>query len=232
MNATHCATHFHVFRSFSLACQLFLFATAALCGLNACAGAKRYSADPQINRLANWMIGDFSSQAQSLRDSDFFDIRLRVRRIWAREKGPEVWLYVEQATAAAQDRPYRQRVYRIARDGASGYVSEVYLLPDQQKWIGAYADVSRFDAIQPADLLPRAGCAVYLRYADDRFVGETRQAACESNLRGATYATSKVTVWRDRMVSWDQGFDAGGKQVWGAEKGGYEFMKISRNAPR
>ena len=232
MSATHCSKHFfYVSRPLSSAGLLFLFA-AALCCLNACAGSKRYSADPQINRLVNWMIGDFSSQAQSLRDSDFFDIRLRVRRIWEREKGPGVWLYVEQATAAAQDRPYRQRVYRIARDSASGYVSEVYLLPDQQKWIGAYADVSRFDAIRPADLSPRSGCAVYLRYADDRFVGETREAACESNLRGAAYATSKVTVLRDKMVSWDQGFDAGGKQVWGAEKGGYEFVKIGRRVPR
>jgi hypothetical protein len=27
------------------------------------------------------------------------------------------------------------------------------------------------------------------------------------------------------MVSWDRGFDKEGKQVWGAQKGGYRFVK-------
>ena len=28
-----------------------------------------------------------------------------------------------------------------------------------------------------------------------------------------------------RVVSWDRGFDAEGNHIWGAEKGGYEFVK-------
>jgi CpeT protein len=48
---------------------------------------------------------------------------------------------------------------------------------------------------------------------------------CPSNLRGATYATSEVVVQHDKMISWDRGFDSRDKQVWGAEKGGYIFMK-------
>jgi hypothetical protein len=27
------------------------------------------------------------------------------------------------------------------------------------------------------------------------------------------------------MLSWDRGYNADGKQVWGAEKGGYRFVK-------
>jgi hypothetical protein len=30
----------------------------------------------------------------------------------------------------------------------------------------------------------------------------------------------------DMMVSWDRGWNADDKQVWGAEKGGYEFVKL------
>ena len=30
----------------------------------------------------------------------------------------------------------------------------------------------------------------------------------------------------DRLLSWDRGFDAAGKQVWGAEKGPYEFLRV------
>ena len=48
---------------------------------------------------------------------------------------------------------------------------------------------------------------------------------CESNLRGAKYAASRVTLTEHLLASWDQGFDETGKQVWGAEKGGYRFVK-------
>ena len=41
----------------------------------------------------------------------------------------------------------------------------------------------------------------------------------ESTLRGASSATSEVEVHPDRVVSWDRGFDAERKHVWGAEKG-------------
>jgi len=32
-------------------------------------------------------------------------------------------------------------------------------------------------------------------------------------------------VTKGRVVSWDRGFDAEGNHIWGAEKGGYEFVK-------
>ncbi len=42
------------------------------------------------------------------------------------------------------------------------------------------------------------------------------------------YTTSEVVLSSDRMVSWDRGWDAEGKQAWGAEKGGYVFIKRRR----
>ncbi|WP_188926788.1 CpcT/CpeT family chromophore lyase [Shewanella algicola] len=30
---------------------------------------------------------------------------------------------------------------------------------------------------------------------------------------------------KDKIVSWDRGFDSNDQQVWGAVKGGYEFIK-------
>ena len=35
----------------------------------------------------------------------------------------------------------------------------------------------------------------------------------------------------DRIVSWDRGFDAEGRQVWGAENGPYVFDKLGPNRP-
>jgi hypothetical protein len=45
-------------------------------------------------------------------------------------------------------------------------------------------------------------------------------------LRGASFANSIVTVTQNEILSWDQGFDKEGKQVWGATKGGYRFIKM------
>jgi hypothetical protein len=45
-------------------------------------------------------------------------------------------------------------------------------------------------------------------------------------LRGANYASSKVTITQNSIVSWDQGFDKDDKQVWSASKSGCIFIKI------
>jgi hypothetical protein len=37
-----------------------------------------------------------------------------------------------------------------------------------------------------------------------------------------------VTIWPDRLISWDRGWNDKGQQVWGAEKGGYIFVKQRR----
>ncbi len=184
------------------------------------------SQDRALKTLATWMTGDFSSQAQSQRDSDYFDIRLHIRPIWKSDKSAH-WLYVEQAMASAENKPYRQRVYKVQRDGKNGFKSVVYTLPDPEKWAGAYKKPSLFNSLKPEALSLREGCTVFLeRQADKSFAGATHEADCESSLRGAKYATSKVTVTKTLLESWDQGFNEKGEQVWGAEKGGYKFVRM------
>ena len=51
--------------------------------------------------------------------------------------------------------------------------------------------------------------------------------ACASDLRGAAYATSEVTITPQFVLSWDRGFDNTGKQVWGATEGPYVFLRES-----
>ena len=194
--------------------------------LSSCTFGRHVANNPDlVGEAMALMTGDFSSQAQSLRDSDFFDIRLHIRPIWTADKASR-WLYVEQATASAPGKPYRQRVYKVEADGPDGVKSIVYTLPDEKKWVGAYQTPDVFKQIKPADLTLREGCTVFLKkQADGTFSGATHAADCESSLRGAKYATSKVTLKKQMLESWDQGFDAEGKQVWGAVKSGYEFVK-------
>lgn len=191
-----------------------------------CAPQKgKTSTESDLNRLVNYMVGDFSSQAQSQRDSDFYDIRLHIRPIWTSDKSNH-WLYVEQAAAAAEHKPYRQRVYKVEADANGNFKSIVYTLPDQATWAGKYKTPKAFDRLKPADLTLREGCAVYLqKQKDGTFTGSTQGIGCESTLRGAKYASSKVTITAKALLSWDQGFNEKGEQMWGATKGGYEFIK-------
>ena len=58
------------------------------------------------------------------------------------------------------------------------------------------------------------------------YTGATHDRDCESRLRGAAYATTEVRIDAQGMTSWDRGYDAEGRQVWGATEGGYRFKRV------
>ena len=66
----------------------------------------------------------------------------------------------------------------------------------------------------------------FFTYGDSLFIGGTDEKNCASKLRGASYATSEVKISDSYLYSWDRGFDKEGKQVWGAQKGGYYFKRV------
>jgi hypothetical protein len=183
--------------------------------------------DAELQQLTRWMIGSFGSGKQATTDSTYFDVRLHMARVWP-NRTDGVWLYVEQALATRATRPYRQRVYRLERRRSDGVLtSKVYALPDPRAAVGAWAQVSPLAKLSPNDLVERPGAVIELK-ADgpDRFVGSTVGDRCKSTFRGAAYATSEVEVRAKSLVSWDRGYDADGKQVWGATEGGYVFDRL------
>ena len=178
-----------------------------------------------LKKLASWMDGSFSSNQQSLQDSDFFDIRLHIKQIW-KENKDGFWFYVEQAVATDLEKPYRQRIYHVKQKDDSTFESSVYTFAKPLRLAGEWKKENGLSQLTPDSLDTRKGCSVFLKRKDKKtFDGSTHEKDCESDLRGAKYATSKVTVMSDRLLSWDQGFDAEGKQVWGASKSGYIFLK-------
>jgi CpeT protein len=181
--------------------------------------------------VAALLSGHFSSAAQASADADFRDVRLAVAAVWTeRTDGP--WLYVEQAIAGSEAAPYRQRVYQLVTLEGGAVESRVYTLPEPARFVGAWRDPAAFATIGPADLSLRDGCAIRLaRQADGTWSGRTGERSCPSELRGAQWATSEVVLDERRMVSWDRGFAADGSQVWGATKGGYEFVRQQAPPP-
>jgi hypothetical protein len=55
--------------------------------------------------------------------------------------------------------------------------------------------------------------------------GSTLGDGCVSTRQGAAYTTSLVEVDAAGLRTLDRGFDAKGTQVWGSEKGAYEFRR-------
>ena len=182
--------------------------------------------DPDVDRLVSWMTGSFSSEEQAQADSNFFDIRLEMIQIW-QDRSDGKWLYVEQAAASSLDKPYRQRVYRLSRSSDTSFESAVFTLKNPLEFAGAWKMDDPLATITPDSLEQKDGCSIVLRkIGDEAFVGSTVEKDCPSQLRGATYATSEVTITPNEMISWDRGFDLNDQQVWGSTVGGYIFKKI------
>ncbi len=182
-------------------------------------------ADNDLDELKSRMVGAFSSEMQSKSDSDYFNIHLHMAAIWPDRKDG-YWLYVEQAVAQALKKPYRQRIYHVYKQDDETLVSKVFEINTPLRFAGAWSNTDLLKGLTTDSLIDRQGCAIFLhKDKDGNFSGSTPGKECLSSLRGATYATSEVVIYADKLVSWDRGWDKDGKQVWGAEKGGYQFIK-------
>jgi Protein of unknown function (DUF1001). len=189
-------------------------------------GQKR-TKEIDLIRLYDMMQGEFSSALQAAEDSSYFDISLIMTGMW--ENRPGYWLYVEQALATSIEKPYRQRVYQLL-DNNGRIESRVYTIPNGERYFGAWKDVRKLDQLTIDSLELRDGCSIFLEKINKyEFAGSTLNKSCESNLKGASYATSIVSIYKDMIISWDRGFDKNDHQVWGAEKGGYIFIKYKEN---
>ncbi len=184
---------------------------------------------PPLKVLSNSMTGTFSSADQSKADpTNYFDVRLVMTPVWS-DRTDGMWLYVEQAIATSAAKPYRQRVYHVTAESDGTFHSAVFTLPgDPLRFSdGSGKPTAAFAEVTPETLKSRDGCTVVLRaQPDGSFAGGTVGKDCPSDRQGAKYASSEIVISENQIVSWDRGFDEAGKQVWGAEKGGYVFKRV------
>jgi hypothetical protein len=181
--------------------------------------------ESDLRNLYNLMIGSFSSENQSKEDSSYFDIRLKMVPMWSESE--YYWLYVEQAKATNENKPYRQRVYRISKFNDTTIESRVYTIKNGEQYFGEWKLENPLAGLTIDSLEERKGCSIFLNKINkNEFSGSTNKSDCESALKGASYATSFVNIYTDMIISWDRGFDKDDNQVWGAENGGYIFVKL------
>ena len=187
--------------------------------------AQKNISENDIQTLVSFMSGEFNSKKQASADSAFFDITLHMTPILPDNNNGK-WLYVEQAVSSGLDKPYRQRVYHVYVYDETTIMSKVYEIENPADFINAWKLNSAIEKLSPDMLVDRQGCGILLhKIKKGRFEGQTVGKECLSSLRGATYATSEVVIDKKKLVSWDRGWDLNDSQVWGAEKGGYIFVK-------
>ena len=180
--------------------------------------------DEDLEVLVNLLNGKFSSELQAKKDTSYFHISLVMVPIWnTRPDGK--WMYVEQALSTKLDKPYRQRVYHLQHPSKNIFTSDIYTIKDALSFAGAQNEIEKLAKLTYEKIEIKEGCTVTLTYNNHIYEGGTDGNKCPSDLRGAKYATTKIMLKKGELVSWDQGFDATGKQVWGATKGGYIFLK-------
>ena len=180
-----------------------------------------------LEQLAMTMAGSYTSAAQAQTDTSYFNIELEMVRIWPKRRDG-AWFYVEQATAESKAQPYRQRVYHVQEVNDSTFTSSILTIKGGEASYGAYADAMKLDLLRADSLEALEGCDITLHRRGATYEGSTKDRDCPSKRGKAVYTTSEVVLSNDRMVSWDRGWDAEGKQAWGAEKGGYVFVKRRR----
>jgi CpeT protein len=180
-----------------------------------------------LEQIASTMAGSYTSAEQAKTDTSYFEIELEMVRIWPKRRDG-AWFYVEQATADSKAKPYRQRVYHVQEVNDSTFTSNILTIKGGELLYGAFADPVRLERLNPDSLERLDGCAITLHRKGNTYTGSTHDRDCPSKRGKAVYTTSEVVLSSDRMVSWDRGWDAEGKQAWGAEKGGYVFIKRRR----
>ncbi len=209
--------------------RTILLTVMALVAVSFAACTTDEPAEPEIsnfNRLAIWMQGLYSSHDQSIADSSYFDIRLAMVRIWS-DRTDGVWLYVEQAAASSMERPYRQRVYHLTQTDSVTFRSDVFTFEEPLRFAGVWKEASAMVALNPDSLTETTGCGIVLhKDSDSVYVGATVDKGCLNDWGEATYATSEVRITPSVLFSWDRGWNDKDEQVWGAEKGGYEFKRV------
>ncbi|WP_298426120.1 chromophore lyase CpcT/CpeT [uncultured Kordia sp.] len=192
--------------------------------ISSCSSSKVTSDQNELSALQTLMTGSFDSSEQAANDESYYSISLHMYPIWKSKDG--YWLYVEQALSTNQLKPYRQRVYQLEKLEDGSFSSKVYTLANPKDFIGKWKTPAFFDQFDLSLLKEREGCAVILKKEGNMYTGSTNEKDCKSTMRGASYATSEVTIKANVIESWDRGFDSNDEHVWGAEKAGYVFKRL------
>ena len=187
----------------------------------------------QVNEVVQYLTRPLETTIPGRTGPDAPKVRMMTCRIQVNTSAAEdpqtsVFLYQEQALTTQLNQPYRQRVLQLEADPTQQQVISRNFKPKlQDLWVGMCQRSSQARRIPQAVLGPEL-CQLRLQRQPqgDRYVGQTPPEGCPTSFRGATRITNTVILGPTGMETWDRGFDAEGRQLWGAKDESYQFRPV------
>ena len=182
----------------------------------------------QAEEVAAYLEGVMTTTQQAAQNTKAPNVQMTTCRITLAGKSPlegAIALYQEQALVKSLDKPYRQRFLLIAPNVVSQSVQSLSYRPAApERWSGLCQKVAGTRTVAIAELGTPV-CSVFLRQVGSTYIGQTPVGGCPTTARGATYSTNHIILQKTGMETWDRGFDARGKQVWGSTGEAYRFVR-------
>lgn len=182
----------------------------------------------QVNEVATHLVGAMDTSAQAKATPGAPNVRITTCKVQVQNaadvnRPDAVFLYQEQALTNKLELPYRQRFLRIAPTSNNLKIeSAAFKPPTPKAWIGLCSQPETQRNVPRRDL-GEFTCSVFLQRTGKNYVGETAPGGCPSNFRGAARITNRIILHQTGMDTLDRGYDAAGKQIWGAKEQPYQF---------
>ncbi len=185
----------------------------------------------QVEDVASRLEGTMDTSAQARANPKVANVRMTACRIGLSDRNSQstnksIFLYQEQALSPELNKPYRQRFLEISSVNSGRTVRSLSYKPVNPETAVNLCNKPASERIVKSNDLGKPFCSVFLTRSGENYIGITPSQGCPANVRGAVKITNTIVLGDTNMKTWDRGFDAKGKQVWGAESNAYEFRKI------
>lgn len=184
-------------------------------------------------KIAEALSGEKFSTDQATQDPQvYFNLRLNSCPAAELADGSRV-LYVEQAFLRTPEKPYRQRFLKVkpcSKETKCDAEVSAYAVRDVEEYRN-FCDRPKNQRPQAEEVIGDVAehlLTVRLSRCEQGeqclYKGSTPPGGYPNSWNGATSCTSELTIYKNGEIhSWDRGYNEEGAQVWGLEKGPYEF---------
>lgn len=187
------------------------------------------SLEQQVEAVATLLEGQMDTSAQANKNSQAPKVRMTTCRIQVTDASANpasIFLYQEQAMTNNLSQPYRQRFLQISPNPSTQSVRSLSFRPTTATTFAGWCNKPLAERTLKLSDLGTYVCSVFLKPAGDTYIGSTPVNGCPANYRGAVRITNRIELTPTGMNTWDRGFDANGKQVWGAKTDSYQYHRL------
>lgn len=188
------------------------------------------SLEQQAEAVATLLEGQMDTSAQANENSQAPSVRMTTCRIQVTDASANpasIFLYQEQAMTSNLSKPYRQRFLQISPNPSTQSVRSLSFRPTTATTFAGWCNKPLAERTLKLSDLGTSVCSVFLKPAGRNYIGSTPMNGCPAKYRGAVRITNRIELTPTGMNTWDRGFDANGKQVWGAKTEAYQYHRVA-----